>query len=866
MLKPAPTLRTIALAVALSAMSTSLCALSVKASGTECAAKFKTLDACNQKRSDDDDKCTSGGNLAYLNSLKKGHHKHNCKQGGAAGFGTISDQYTTASGGNSHGYKLGSGKGAGSSTKPVSKSNQDSSSNSSAGIVGLGNFLKGKTDNGSNSKNSSGSGSIGFGFGFGSGSATDTNSNNKNSNSGSSGSGSIGFGLGSLFGGSSNGSGNGTNGSTNNSQTSSASGSIGFGLGNLFGQNSGSNTNSNSNSNSSSGSSSNSNSGLLSGSTSGSNSTSGNTSGTGTGTGTGSASGTGLGLLPSPGTGSNPNSNSNNPVKLPNILKPLKPVPVKPADLPIITDQYTSGRQTDYTEYQKRLQRWAATGSTQAGGGSGSTIIPRVTPIVGGGTAAGGGAGGGSGSSAGGGGGGGGSAGAGQGFLPNTSGQFMQQMWNSMNQKSATCDASQQRQPEGSNPNSVYMSLPSADRTMRQPFIVPMNGQSEDKKNCPGGGPCANKGDEGNYNQLQPQEPPQEVTTGGNAKAQDFVGEQFVQNMMSPDAQAKMAAAGAQSCAQGAGEACAAGTCEGLEQALMVMFLPTATVNVANEASGTPGSTLTPFRPLSQAIWMVQRMYKQVFMPMALLLLLPGAVILNIKVMLHSGINHGADEDTTSPFSAIMRSMIAVFLIPATQLIVSYASDIGSAMTHEVSGATKVMALVAWAKTAMGESMTPLNGEATGISNMDSGRALFRAVMHTVSMTLAYGLLMLIAFQITIMCYLMCMGPIAAAFYVYPTGVGRLFKPVFANWVDAVINIALWKFWWCVIVLCMVTRINIMTFVDINPEWEAYMFVCFLVMMSYVPFAPFECKPGEMVDKILQKAQELKKEAGGQGG
>lgn len=437
----------------------------------------------------------------------------------------------------------------------------------------------------------------------------------------------------------------------------------------------------------------------------------------------------------------------------------------------------------------------------------------------------------------------------------------MQEAWNKMNQMSANCDANQQRQPQGTNPNSVYLSLPTADRTMRQPFIVPMNGQSQDKKNCEGGN-CSNKGEQANYDKLKPKEPPCKATTCGNAYAQEEVGQQKTQNLMSPKSQADTAKAAAQSQAQGAGEAGAAGTVEGLEQALMVMFLPTSTINIANEATGTPGSTLTPFRPLSQAIWMVQKMYKQVYMPIALLLLLPGALILNIKVMLQAGIKNGSDEDTTSPFSAIMRSMIAVFLIPATQLIVSYASDIGSAMTHEVAGATKVMALVAWAKTAMGESMTPLNGEAAGISNMSAGNAVFKAVMHTVSMTLAYGLLMLIAFQITIMCYLMCMGPIAAAFYVYPTGVGRLFKPVFANWVDAVINIALWKFWWCVIVLCMVTRINLMTFVNINPAWEAYMFVCFLVMMSYVPFCPFECKPGEMVDKILQKAQELKKEAG----
>jgi len=521
-----------------------------------------------------------------------------------------------------------------------------------------------------------------------------------------------------------------------------------------------------------------------------------------------------------------------------------------------------------YQAYQERMRQWAAgqnpTGPVFTPPGNGGTVTP--PPVIGGGgTGATGGSSGG-GSTAGGGGGGGGSAGAGAGFLQNTSGLFMQQMWNSMHQKSATCDANQQRQPANGNPETIYTSLPSADRTMRQPFVVPMAGQSQDKKNCQGGGPCGNKGEEGNYDQLKPQEPPQEVTTSGNAIAQDTVGEQFVDDMMSPNSQAQMGKAGAQSQCQGAGEACAAGTAEGLEQALMVMFLPTSTVNVANEAAGTPGSTLTPFRPLSQAIWMVQKMYKQVFIPMALLLLLPGALVLHIKVMLQGGIRGQYDEDATSPFSAIMRSMIAVFLIPATQLIVSYSADIGSSMTHEVSGAVKVMALVAWAKTAMGDSMKPLNGEATGHTNIGAGQAMFSAVMNTVSMTLAYGLLMLIAFQITIMCYLMCMGPIAAAFYVWPTGVGRLFKPVFANWVDAVINIALWKFWWCVIVLCMVTRINLLTFVDINPTWEAYMFVCFLIMMSYVPFCPFECKPGEMVDKILQKAQELKKSAGDQNG
>lgn len=786
MLQNRPTLRTIALAVAICAMSTTVCQTSANA---------KDSQKQNSCRQNDENKGAVGGNLSYLNVLGKNHYKnHKGSKNVATGFETVGDHYSTTSAG--HGYKI--GKGAASTAK------QDSKSNSGTGnIPGLGGFMKGKFDSGSNSSANANFNTTTV--------ASTTSNSNSNSSSGSANAG-FGFGLGNLFGGSANGS---ANVSANGSAIGSSTGSI-------------------------------------SGSTNGSL--------TGSSSGSGSASGSVSGLIPTlkPIEETGSNGSSGRTPRVPKFGSTVAPAQV--SDLSINSEENVRGRQIDYNEYQQRLARWAATGqSTVTPGGSGTGVIPnppirrpflveeeekakkQKNP------------------------GGGGSAGAGAGFAAGTSGLFMEQAWNAMNPKSAMNDASQQRQADPENPTQLYISLPSADRTMQQMFVENIAGQCQSKKNC-SGGECSNKGQQGNFDQLKPQEPPQEATSGGVARAQEYNQQLSNQVGNAPNNEANKAKAGMQSQCQGAGEAGAAGSVEGLEQALMVMFMPMSTVNVANEAAGTPGSTLTPFRPLSQAIWMVQKMYKQVFMPMAILLLLPGALILNLKVMIQSGVNHGGDEDTTSPFAAIMRSMIAVFLIPATQLIVSYASDIGSAMTHEVSGATKVMALVAWAKTAMGESMTPLTGEAAGTSQMQAGKAVFAAVMNTVSMTLAYGLLMLIAFQITIMCYLMCMGPIAAAFYVYPTGVGRLFKPVFANWVDAVINIALWKFWWCVIVLCMVTRINLMTFVDINPEWEAYMFVCFLVMMSYVPFCPFECKPGEMVDKILQKAQELKKSAGDQNG
>lgn len=436
-----------------------------------------------------------------------------------------------------------------------------------------------------------------------------------------------------------------------------------------------------------------------------------------------------------------------------------------------------------------------------------------------------------------------------------------QKTHNETNEKSKTNDQCQGRQSCGpQDAQDIYYSLPSYDRTMRNVYIVPIPGQAQEKKNCEGGN-CPTQGQQGEFNKTQGQAPETPLTNAGANKIMGEWANFQTELQNSPQMQAKKATAGMQSQAQGAAESGAKGSCDALEQVVAILFSPTATLNVANEAVGTPGTTLTPFRPISQAIWMVQRMFHSVYIPMALLLLLPGALILQMKCVVHSGINHGSDEDTASPFQGILRAIIAVFLIPCTQLIISYAIDIGNSMTHEVQGATKVMALVAWAKQSFGEDMKPTNGAATA-SRTAKGSQMMKAVWNNVNMTLCYGLLILNAFQIALMCYLMCMGPIAAAFYVWPTGVGKLFKPVFANWVDAVINLAMWKFWWCVIVLCMITRINVMTFAEINPEWEALMFTCFLVMMSYVPFMPFDMRPGDMVDKLLAKAQELQKSSG----
>lgn len=331
-------------------------------------------------------------------------------------------------------------------------------------------------------------------------------------------------------------------------------------------------------------------------------------------------------------------------------------------------------------------------------------------------------------------------------------------------------------------------------------------------------------------------------------------------------------------------------------------------VNVANEGAGIPCSAHQPFKLIENAVWMVQQMYKHVYLPMAILLLLPGAVLTHVKGMISFGILSSQDEDGVSPFTGILRAMIAIFLIPATQLIVSYATDIGNSLTYEVQKHIVPAELMAWAhqqtfaapmenarniiqKPPQMLLQTPFNfltmegaipgmpnpmiaGIATNgpeqISEVEQQSAMTQTMQmffNIMNMAFGIGIMILLAFQTVMMCYLLLMGPIAAAFFAWPTGVGSLFNKIFANWVDAVTNLALWRFWWCIVLLCMTTRISWLREMGAytpNSQWEMLMYTAFMVILTYVPFMPFDFKPGEMASKMLEKAS--KAAEGGKGG
>jgi uncharacterized membrane protein YgcG len=297
---------------------------------------------------------------------------------------------------------------------------------------------------------------------------------------------------------------------------------------------------------------------------------------------------------------------------------------------------------------------------------------------------------------------------------------------------------------------------------------------------------------------------------------------------------------------------------------------------------------------------MVQQMYKRCYIYMAILLLLPGAMITHMKSLVSYGLLSTAEDAESreiSPFTAIMRSTVAIFLIPATQLILSWCVDIGNSAQYEVAQLTQPTALFEWAKeqyfnpppqnaanqlippkasayTSNNSKLGKLHNISEKQSEVETQTDVSRMVcmmFNFMNIGLSAALVAICTFQVAMICYLFLLGPIAAAFYAWPSGVGSLFNKVISNWIDAVINVSLWRFWWCVVVLCMCTRIQWLqesgTYQPTS-QWEMMMFTAFQVILVYVPFVPFEFRPGDFVDKISEKAKESSSQAtsGGGGG
>ncbi len=423
-------------------------------------------------------------------------------------------------------------------------------------------------------------------------------------------------------------------------------------------------------------------------------------------------------------------------------------------------------------------------------------------------------------------------------------------------------DSQQRPQDVNEGENVIHESQPAPDRTMQRFYLITSPLEKQGKQNQDGQ-EAGNKGNQNNYNPRKPQHPPVPVRDSDKGKMSSLGAKLIEEVGGAPQQKVSAAVANMQGQQQGAGDASQNAALNALAEYMPMIVA--GNVNVANEAAGGGiGNSAQPFRPLPQAIGMVQHMYRHCYLPMALLLLLPGAVILHMKNMCAQFTN--PDEDGQGgPWGHILRAMIALFLIPSTQLIMSYAIDVGNSMTFTIAQQFSPMELVAWADGMQAAR----EAKGTPVERLDPQpfkEQMWQMAAGIINMSLGYGLVILAAFQLALSCYLLLMGPIAASFYSWPGSVGKLFKPIFVNWVNGVVVLSLWRFWWVLITFVMVTRIHwlqeIGEYVP-NTEWEALMLGCFLVMMMYVPFAPFDVRPGDMVDKILEKGREISQAASG---
>jgi hypothetical protein len=301
-------------------------------------------------------------------------------------------------------------------------------------------------------------------------------------------------------------------------------------------------------------------------------------------------------------------------------------------------------------------------------------------------------------------------------------------------------------------------------------------------------------------------------------------------------------------------------------------------INVANEDAGCGYDAHAVSKQWCNIAYACMQMWKRVYFPMAFLFLLPGAIITNMKGMVAGNIlTLTMDEDSYAPFLGICRSIVAVFLIPATQLATSYCIDIGNSLEYVTKDYYDTGLIYAWAKEQYqtftpdqqgkliqnlpNVKQAPYGGHFSGMPKsqgiMEQMSALDQALAELANEMfhlLTIATVVVNVFQGTTICYLFLLGPLAAAFYAWPT-VGRdLFRHNFANWLDAVVMTSLWKFWWNVVLICMTVRLQSENVDPYNP-YEIYWLVAFMAILLVVPFNPFDFRAGEIVGFILQKAE-----------
>ncbi|MBX9948932.1 MAG: hypothetical protein K2Y39_07205 [Candidatus Obscuribacterales bacterium] len=231
-----------------------------------------------------------------------------------------------------------------------------------------------------------------------------------------------------------------------------------------------------------------------------------------------------------------------------------------------------------------------------------------------------------------------------------------------------------------------------------------------------------------------------------------------------------------------------------------------------------------------------------VFVPIGILLLLPGAVMTQARAIMAQSnpvLGH------VSPIEGISRSLIGVFLIPGSYLIVNYAIDLansfqytiaqeyrnmcGTDMYHDAMCAEIRAFAVRYLSENDGSLQTPppdlapihngifsraegrlwgkLNDPCARLfmvppnrddASMPSSTIAARSVLFSTNAATCTGWTICCAFQMAFFYYLFFVGPVFAGLWVWPM---KVFRDAFGTWVEGVITLCFWSFFWATTIL-----------------------------------------------------------------
>lgn len=265
----------------------------------------------------------------------------------------------------------------------------------------------------------------------------------------------------------------------------------------------------------------------------------------------------------------------------------------------------------------------------------------------------------------------------------------------------------------------------------------------------------------------------------------------------------------------------------------------------ANNAINYAGKYLINFTVNESNVW--NRLRNNIFVPIAILLLVPGTVLTQAKAIMAAG---NPVIEYTNPFEGILRAIIAMCFIPGSYLVVNYGIDFSNSVSHTIQDAYRSQfggdmyadafraEQRAFPSRQAAENQNGLSGLAagatatggnnvTGFAQLENNLIKNKAFAADGTQVATNGLVdevlpanavaarmaifgtnmvvtsvwdLLCAFQLVYLHYLFLVGPIMAAVWVYPI---KQLREAWPNWVAGTITLCFWSLFWNTAILLM---------------------------------------------------------------